>query len=144
MIKTAGKLSKRDAQAFHRIVAKLFFLCKRARPDILTGVKFLTERVREPSGDDDKKLGRIPKYIIGTRDLVLTLESDDTRMVKWWVDVEFAVNHDMKSHTGGMMSMERGSLYSASNKQKLNTKISTESELVGMDDLMTQILWMQS
>ena len=42
-----------------------------------------------------------------------------------------------------MMSMARGSLYYASNKQKTNTKILTEAELVGVDDLMPQILWMQ-
>ena len=41
------------------------------------------------------------------------------------------------------MSMGRGDLYSTSNKQKLNTKSSTEAELVGVDDLMPQILWMR-
>ena len=54
-----------------------------------------------------------------------------------------AVHHDMKSHTGGMMLMRRGALYSASSKQKLNTKSSTKAELVGLDDLMPQILWMR-
>ena len=37
--------------------------------------------------------------------------------------------------------MGRSALYSAPNKQKLNTKSSTEAELVGVDDLMPQILW---
>ena len=55
----------------------------------------------------------------------------------------FSVYHDMKSHTGGMMSTVRGAPYSASSKQKLNTKSSTESELIGVDDLMPQILWMR-
>ena len=40
--KTTQKLSEKEAQAFHTIVAKLIFLCKQARPDILTGVAFLT------------------------------------------------------------------------------------------------------
>ena len=39
--------------------------------------------------------------------------------------------------------MEQGALYSASRKQKLNTKSSTKAELVGVDDLMPQILWMR-
>jgi hypothetical protein len=34
-----------------------------------------------------------------------------------------------------------GVIYGASNKQKLNTQRSTESELVGTDDVMPQILW---
>ena len=70
------------------------------------------------------------------------LESDGTGMVKWWVDTAFAVHHDIKSYTGGMISMERGDLYSASNKQNLKN-ISAEAELVGVDDLMPKILWMR-
>ena len=69
--------------------------------------------MRYPDEDDYKKLSRILKYLSGTRDLVLTLESDGIGTVKWWVDAAFAVHHDMKSHTGGMMSMGRGALYSA-------------------------------
>ena len=38
--------------------------------------------------------------------------------------------------------MGRGALYSASNNQRLNTKTSTKANLVGVDDLMPQILWM--
>ena len=104
---------------------------------------FLTTQVREPDEYYDKKLGRILKYLSGTRDLVLALESGCTGTVKWWVDVAFAVHHDMKRHTGGMITMGRGALYSASNKQKLSTKSSTEADLVEVDDLMPQILWMQ-
>ena len=40
-----------------------------------------------------------------------------------------------------MPSLGKGAVYSASTKQKLNTESSTESELVGIDDLMPQILW---
>ena len=44
---TTHKLSKGYAQAFHTIVTKLMFLCNTERPNILTGVAFLTTRVRE-------------------------------------------------------------------------------------------------
>ena len=96
--------------------------------------------MRELDKDDDKKLSQILKYLSGTRDIVLTLESDGIEKVKWWVDAAFAVHHDMKSHTGGMMSMRRGALYSTSSKQKINAKSSNEAELVRLDDLMPQIL----
>ena len=46
--KTTRKLSEKDAQAFHTIVAKLLLLCKRERLDIVTGVAFFTTRVRQP------------------------------------------------------------------------------------------------
>ena len=35
----------------------------------------------------------------------------------------------------------RGSIISISKKQKLNTKSSTEAELIGADDAMPQMLW---
>ena len=113
--KTTRKLGKKDSQAFYTIVEKMLFMCKRAQPDILTKLALLSTRGRDP--DKDKKLSWILEYLSGTRDLVLTLESDGARTVKWWMDVAFTVHHYMKSHTGGMMSMERGALYSASSKQ---------------------------
>jgi hypothetical protein len=81
------------------------------------------------------------KYLRATPTLVLTLEGDDAHVIKWWVDASFAVHPDMKSHTGGTLSLGKGSVYSASTRQKLNTKSSTEAELVGVDDVMPLVLW---
>jgi hypothetical protein len=47
----------------------------------------------------------------------------------------------MKSHTGATMTFGRGSAYSASLRQKINTRSSTEAELVGVNDIMAMILW---
>jgi hypothetical protein len=126
---------------FHSLTAKLLFLCKRARPDIQTAVAFLTTRVKRLDTDDYKKLTRVIKYLRSTPNLALTLEADNTHIIKWWVDASFAVHKDMKSHTGGTLSLGKGSLYSTSTRQKLNTKSSTEAELVGVDDVMPLILW---
>jgi hypothetical protein len=131
------------SQLFHHTTAKLLFLYKRAWPDIQTAIAFLTMRVKRPDQDDYKKLGRVLKYLRSTPHLALTLEGDDTHIVKWWVDASFAVHTDMKSHMGGTVSLGKGSLYSASTRQKLNTKSSTEAKLVGVDDVMPLILWTQ-
>jgi hypothetical protein len=37
--------------------------------------------------------------------------------------------------------MGKGSIYSKSTRQRLNTKSSTEADLVGVYDLMPQVLW---
>ena len=74
-------------------------------------------------------------------DLPLTLETDGTNIVKWWVDAFFAVHPDMKSHTGATMSLGKGSVYSTSIRQKLNTTSSTEAELVGVSNVMPMIMW---
>ena len=137
----AMKLSTSSSVQFHHVVAQLLFLCKRGRPDIQTGVAFLTNRIKEPDTDDLQKLKRVIKYLRGSKNLVLTLECDDSSTISWWVDAAFGVHQDMRSHTGGMLSLGKGSVYATSTKQKLNTKSSTEAELVAVDDLMPQILW---
>lgn len=135
------KLEKDRAAVFHHLVARSVFLCKRARPDIQLAVGFLTTRVKSPDQHDWKKLRRMLQYLRSTADLQLTLEADNSNVVKWWVDAAFAVHHDMKSQSGGAMSLGKGVAYGSSIRQKLNTKSSTEAELVATNDFMPQILW---
>jgi Reverse transcriptase (RNA-dependent DNA polymerase) len=137
------KLDKEGAELFHHLVAKLLFLCKRSRPDIQPVVAFLSTRVQAPDEDDYKKLARLMRYIRGTQDLVLTLEGDGMNVVKWWADASFAVHADFKSHTGGAMSLGKGVVYGTSTRQKINTRSSTEAELVAANDVMGQLLWTQ-
>ena len=70
----------------------------------------------------------------------LIIVVDDTNTLRWYVDAVFGVYRDMKSHTGMMMTMGEGSVRSNSTKQKLNTKISTEAELVGIYDEISLII----
>ena len=97
--------------------------------------------MREPDTDDYKTLIRLMKYLKGTNYIPLNLEADNSGCILWWVDASFAVHPDMKSHSGEMMSMGQGASISVSKKHKLNTKSSTESELVGVDDYMPMIIW---
>jgi hypothetical protein len=138
---TPEYLDEASSQLFHHLTAKLLFLCKRARPELQTAIAFLTTRVKGPDTDDYKKLHRVIKYLRGSPNLALTLEADNAHVIKWWVDSSFAVHRDMRSHTGGTFSLGKGSPYSTSTRQKLNTKSSTEAELVAVDDVMPLILW---
>ena len=58
--------------------------------------------------------------------MTLTIEPGDEP--KWWVYSSYAVQPDMKSHTGIYMTLGNGAMYTASCKQQLNTKSSTEAE----------------
>ena len=69
------------------------------------------------------------------------MQADNIRSIKWYVDASFAVHPDFKSHTGGVMKFDKGAMLSISRKQKLNTKSSSDAELVGVDDISTMILW---
>ena len=135
------KLVEQLAQVLHTTTAKLLFLWKRAQPDIQVPIAFLTTRVKHPDEDDWKKLVRVLKYLKDTVDIVLTLSADNMSVVKWWVDGSYGVHNDFKSHTGGCMSLGKGTVYSTSIKQKINTKSSTEAEVMSVADVLPQILW---
>ncbi len=85
---------------------------------------------------DWAKLQRVLEYLNGTLDEFLVLGADDMGIMKTWVDASYAVHGDMKSHTGGVVSFGTGATMSKSSKQKLNTKSSTEAELVGASDYL--------
>ena len=138
---TGEKLGTEQAQQFHTWVAKGLFACKRARPDIHTAVAALCTRVKSPNQDDWTKLVRMMHYCNGSRKDKLILSADDLRVIKWFVDAAFAVHPDFRSHTGVGMTYGRGCPITQSKKQKLNTRSSTEAELVGVDDALTMILW---
>ncbi len=139
-----GKGSELDparAQEFHTFVAKGLFACKRARPDIQPTIAALCTRVKSPNTDDWRKLVRLQKYLHCTRKDKLILSADDLHVIKWYVDAAFAVHPDFKSHTGGSVTLGTGAPINQSRKQKLNTRSSTEAELVGADDMATMIFW---
>ena len=135
------KLSTGKADEFHHLVAKLLYLAKRTRPDILLAVAFLCTRVKGPDTDDYKKLGRCLSYLRGTKGLHLTLEATSMSVIHWWIDASFAAHTDYKSHTGACLSFGRGCPVNISSKQKINTRSSTEAELVGVNDAMALVLW---
>ena len=139
----AEKLNEVQASEYHHLVAKMLYLAKRTRPDLLLAVSFLCTRVTSPDVDDWKKLGRCLRYLNETRNLTLTLSSTDLSTIFWWVDASFGVHDDCRSHTGAVMMMNHGAVFALSSKQKLNTRSSTETELVGVNDAMTMILWMK-
>ena len=71
------------------------------------------------------------------------MEADegDIILCEWYPDAAFAVHSDYKSHTGAVLTFGKGAVNTLSAKQKLNTRSSTEAELVGADDAVIQAMW---
>ncbi len=129
---------------FHNIVAKALYLVKRARPDASVAIEFLTTRVQAPDVDDWRKQEHLVEYLRSTMEMpFLILGANGTGLLNWFIGASFAVHANMRGHTGGGLTMGRGFPIVCSTKQKLNTCSSTESELVGVDDMMPSILWTQ-
>ena len=102
---------------------------------------FLSTRVKDPDEDDWKKLLRLMQYLNATPELVLRLSADNTNILKWYIDASYAIHPDMKGHTGGVLTMGNGAIIAKSLKQKLNARSSTEAELIGTDDIISDVLW---
>ncbi len=128
---------------FTALLPRAFLFSKRGRPDIQPTIAGLCTHVKSPKESDWHKLTHLFKYLNGTRKKTLTLSAENLHVIKWFVDAAFAVHLDFKSHTGGTMTFGQGGVIRSSRKQKLNTKTSTDAELVAADDMSVMILWMK-
>jgi hypothetical protein len=137
----AVSLSVKEKEIFHSLTAKLLYLAKRVRPDILVAISFLAKRVLSPTEQDKRKLERVVQYLRGTRELGIILDIGENISVLAYIDSSFGVHKDMKSHTGVVIGVGLGPVYAKSSGQKLNTKSSTEAELVGLSDSSGQVIW---
>jgi hypothetical protein len=106
-------------------------------------VPFLATWVKVPDEDDLGKLKCVLKYLNGTWNLKLTLLADSLSILHWYIDASHQTHDDCQGHTGAIFTFGTGAVTSSSNKHKLNTKSSTESELVAMYDKSADILWTQ-
>ena len=137
----AELLSEEKAATFHSVTAKLLHLSKRPRPDIEPAIAFCTTRVQQPSVDDWKKLRRCVSWLMQTIDDKRIIGCFNLYELFTWVDASFAVHPNMRSHTGGVMSMGFGMIHCRSSKQKLNAKSSTEAELIGTSEYVPFNIW---
>jgi len=136
----SAQLSVAVAKKFHTVVAKLLYLAKRVRVDILLAIAFLSTRVKSPTEEDQGKLDRVLKYLYGTKDQVLVLSPTATKWLEGYIDASFGCHPDGKSHTGLVVKLFGCTVMCMSSKQKLVTRDSTEAELVGLSDKLMTII----
>ena len=138
----ARELNKERSDTFHSVVAKLLYIAKRARPDIESSVAFLCTRVAYSTEEDWLKLRRVLAYLKSTIEYDRIIGAATLQELYTWIDAAYGVHSvDLKSHTGGTMSLGTGVLHQKSSKQKLNVKSSTEAEIVGVSEYIPYNLW---
>ena len=140
-IEASPLLTDEGNERFHSVTAQLLYLAKRVRPDLLVAVAFLTKRVSAPQKCDQGKLVRAIQYLRETAHMGIVLEGQQNLSILAYVDASYGVHKDLKSHTGCVIGIGRGPVYSKSTGQKLNTKSSTEAELVALSDSTSQVIW---
>ena len=124
------------------MVAKLLYIAKRTRPDVLLPVNYLCTRVQHPTMGDYLKLVRILRYLYGTSNEALVLgmdESVDNKIILHvYIDASYGVHEDLKSHSGMIITLGEGAIIAMSTKQKCVSKSSTEAELIAVTDLLPE------
>jgi hypothetical protein len=128
------KLDKTSTEISVHYAMQLLYLSQRDRPDIRTAVSFLCISSNNPDVNDYKNLIRVIAYLQGT------LSREVNGDIKWWIDASFANHTDMKGHSGGTVSFGNVCIHSTSVKQKLDTRSSTESEVVGVYNALLQVM----
>ena len=106
-------------------------------------MSFLCTRLSVCTEEDWKKLRRLMHFLHDTIDDERIISAENLVDFFTWIDASYAVHNDMRSHTGGTMSLGRGVIHSKSSKQRINTKSSTESEVVGVSDYLPYNIWVE-
>ena len=83
-------MEKHLKEWYHSKVAKAIYFAKRARPDTLTAVAFLSTRVQCSTEQDLKKLIKLGKYLNATMELILTLSVDLPVVLHCYVDASYS------------------------------------------------------
>ena len=137
----SAALGRDKREAFHSCVMTLHYLAKRVRPDILAAVSYCATRVLSPTLEDQSKLERILGYLSSTPLQTLILKIGDSFEIRAYVDSSYGTYADAKSVTGTVIMLGEAPVYFKSSKQKIVTRSSTEAELVGISDALSQVLW---
>ena len=116
-------------------------MSKRARLVLQVTVGFMCTRVTCPSEEDWKKLKHTLQYIFGTLDIKRVISLDTSRKMNIFVDVSHACHMDMREQMGGCINMGKRVINARSSKQTLNSKRSTETELIGGSNYLSYSLW---
>lgn len=132
-------LCEARAEYYHSTTAKLLYLSGKIRNDIALAVSYLCTRVTKPTENDMNKLNRVLKYLNGTRNNMIHVSNSDITGVSAMIDAAFAAHEDGKSHTGQVIFLGDMVVQAKSTKQKIVTKDSTESELVGLADKILDV-----
>ena len=92
--------------------------------------------------DNRKKLKRVLSWVKETIDENRIIGSESLTYVYTRIDASYLVHSDMRSHTGGSISMGHRVLQEKVSVQRLNAKISTDAELVGVSEYLPYNLWL--
>jgi hypothetical protein len=132
-----------DPTRFRSRLMKCMFLATRTRFDILPIVNRLATSQVGPSERDDSLLDQLVFYLKGTIDFELVIEPTNLDLCGF-SDATFRSHGDGKSHSGCMVQLGGATIWAKSGKQRLITKSSAEAELVALNTVTEQVVYLRN
>ena len=115
---------------------------KRSLPDIETAISFLCTRLKDPDINYWGIMIQVLQFLSQTMRNYRVIGVDNIYKVLTYVYTSYSTHDNIRSHTGGCMTFGWGLIHEKSSKHKLNTKISTDYEVVGASNYIPFRIWL--
>lgn len=79
-------LDGKRSDIFHSLVAKLLYICKQARPDIVPTISYLTNREAKSNVDDRGKLKQFLGYLKRSINKKCIIDVQSLKAIFTWID----------------------------------------------------------
>jgi hypothetical protein len=123
------------------IVMTLMYLARHTRPDILMPVTYLATKSSKPTSDFYSAALRIIAYISNTKHIRMRFSRTASMEPTIFADASHLLHQDARGHGGIILSLGSAPILTKSYKLRLNTKSSTESELVVLETATSYAKW---
>jgi hypothetical protein len=80
------------------------------------------------------------RYLNARKELGIAFSSGGVFGVVAYVDASYGIHPDYRSHTDLVLKVGGATIFVQSSKHKIITKLSTEAEVVGVSDSLSQAL----
>jgi len=123
------------------IVMTLMYLARYTRPDILMPVTFLATKSAAPTAEYYNDALKIVAYVSNTKHMCMLFSSKASMIPSIFADSSHLLHEDARGHGGIILSLGSAPILTKSYKLKLNTRSSTESELVVLEAATSYSKW---
>ena len=135
-----------DNKQYHQLVGALLYISTNSRPDISAAVSILSRKTNNPTQRDWLELKRVVRYLLGTQDYQLKLDSDRSKCLEMigYSDADWAGDTtDRKSTSGFLFQLGKASVSWASRKQACVATSTMEAEYVALSEAAQEATWLR-
>jgi hypothetical protein len=128
---------------YREAIGSLMWAAMGTRPDIAFAVSLLSQFMENPGHVHWEAVKRVLKYLKGTRNYKLTF-GDGEKGLRGFTDADWGQQPDRHSISGHCFLLDGGAFSWSSNKQRLVTLSSAESEFVAITNAVKEACWIRS